>query len=77
MGTPLDAKDQPILLTAIYDQAGYLLTGDARPFGHLNGKRIEGVQVVRPRQYFERRRGRERTAFALIFCPALSLCFYD
>jgi len=34
----------------------YLLTGDANHFGHLYGKRIEGVVLLRPRQYFERRR---------------------
>ena len=37
-------------------EADYLLTGDARHFGHLYGKRIEGVLVLRPAQYFERRR---------------------
>lgn len=52
----LDPKDQPILAAAIYGKAAYLLTGDARHFGHLYGKRIEGVMVMRPAQYFERRR---------------------
>ena len=51
----LDPKDQPILLAAIHGKAGYLLTGDARHFGHLFGKRIEAVMVLRPAQYFERR----------------------
>jgi uncharacterized protein len=54
----LDPKDQPILLAAIHVKAGYLLTGDVRHFGHLYGKRIEGVRVLRPAQYFERRRRR-------------------
>ncbi|MBV8450913.1 MAG: PIN domain-containing protein [Deltaproteobacteria bacterium] len=54
----LDPKDQPILLAAIHGKADYLLTGDARHFGHLYGKRIEGVLVLRPAQYFERRRRR-------------------
>jgi predicted nucleic acid-binding protein len=54
----LDPKDQPILLAAIHGRADYLLTGDARHFGHLYGKRIRGVLVLRPRQYFERRRRR-------------------
>jgi predicted nucleic acid-binding protein len=54
----LDPKDRPILLAAIHGKAGYLLTGDARHFGHLYGKRIEGVLVLRPAQYFERRRRR-------------------
>jgi uncharacterized protein len=54
----LDPKDQPILLAAIHGKADYLLTGDARHFGHLYGKRIKGVLVLRPAQYFERRRRR-------------------
>jgi uncharacterized protein len=52
----LDLKDQPILSAAIHGTADYLLTGDARHFDHLYGKRIEGVLVLRPAQYFERRR---------------------
>lgn len=52
----IDSKDRPILLAAIYGKADYLLTGDARHFGHLYGRRIEGVMVLRPVQYFERRR---------------------
>ncbi len=52
----LDLKDHPILLAAIRGRADYLLTGDVRHFQHLYGKRIEGVMVVRPAQYFERRR---------------------
>jgi len=52
----LDAKDQPILMSAIHGKAHYLLTGDARHFGHLYGKRIEGVMVLRPAQYFAERR---------------------
>jgi predicted nucleic acid-binding protein len=52
----LDSKDQPILLAAIHGKADYLLTGDSRHFEHLYGKRIEGVLVLRPAQYFERRR---------------------
>jgi predicted nucleic acid-binding protein len=54
----LDPKDRPILLAAIHGQARYLLTGDMRHFQHLYGKRIEGVLVLRPAQYFERRRRR-------------------
>jgi predicted nucleic acid-binding protein len=54
----LDPKDRPILLAAIHGKAGYLLTGDARHFAHLYGKRIEGVLVLRPAQYFERRQRR-------------------
>ena len=52
----LDQKDQPILLAAIHGNADYLLTGDARHFEHRYGRRIEGVLVLRPAQYFEHRR---------------------
>jgi predicted nucleic acid-binding protein len=51
----LDPKDQPILSAAIHGKADYLLTGDARYFEHLYGKRIEPVLVVRPAQFFEPR----------------------
>ena len=54
-GVRLDSKDRPILLAAIHGKADFLLTGDGRHFGHLYGKRIEGVLVLRPAQYFERR----------------------
>jgi hypothetical protein len=43
---------------AIYGKAGYLLTGDAKHFGHLYGTRVEGVLVLRLAQYLERRRCR-------------------
>lgn len=51
----LEAKDRPILLAAISASADYLITGDQRHFGHLYAERIEGVLVLRPAQYFERR----------------------
>jgi predicted nucleic acid-binding protein len=51
----LDLKDRPILLAAIHGKADFLLTGDGRHFGHLYGRRIESVMVLRPAQYFERR----------------------
>jgi uncharacterized protein len=54
----LDPKDRPILLAAIHGKAGYLLTGDTRHFGHLYRKRIAGVLVLRPAQYFGRRQRR-------------------
>jgi len=50
----IDSKDRPILLAAIRGKADYLLTGDGRHFGHLYGRRIEGVTVLRPAQYFAR-----------------------
>lgn len=35
-------------MAAIHGKAEYLLTGDARHFEHLYGKRIEGVLVLYP-----------------------------
>ncbi len=52
-----DSKSRPILAAAIHGKADFLLTGDSRHFGHLYGKRIEGVNVLRPAQYLARRRG--------------------
>jgi hypothetical protein len=44
-------------LAAIHDKADYLPTGDAKDFAHLYGKSGSGdVMVLRPAQYFERRR---------------------
>ena len=51
----LDSKVRPILLAAIHGKADFLLTGDGRHFGNLYGKRVKGVMVLRPAQYFERR----------------------
>jgi predicted nucleic acid-binding protein len=57
----IDSKDRPILLAAIRGKADYLLTGDGRHFGHLYGKRVEGVMVLRPAQYIERRAERSKS----------------
>lgn len=51
----LEPKDRPILLAAIHAGATHLLTGDVRHFQHLFGKRIAGVLVLRPAQYFAAR----------------------
>jgi uncharacterized protein len=51
----LDSKDRPIMMAAIRGKADYLLTGDAHHFGHLYGRSIEGVTVLRPAQYFDHR----------------------
>ena len=50
----LDEKDRPILLAAIDCKADYLLTGDARHFGHLYGRRVASVLILRPAQYLNR-----------------------
>jgi predicted nucleic acid-binding protein len=54
----IDPKDLPILMSAIHGKADYLLTGDARHFGHLYGRQIEGVLVLRPSAYFKHRQNR-------------------
>jgi hypothetical protein len=45
-------KDKPILLAAISARADYLLTGDIRDFGRFYGKKINGVTILPPAQYF-------------------------
>lgn len=42
----LPDKDKPILGAAIASQCSYLLTGDKRDFGHLYGRKVEGVTVI-------------------------------
>jgi predicted nucleic acid-binding protein len=63
----LDPKDQPVLLAAIHGKADYLLTGDARHFGHLYGKRIEGLLVLWPAAYLSAGDGLENAGFAPLF----------
>ncbi len=40
---PASGKDQPILAAANGAGCTHLLTGDARHFGHLYGKRVQGA----------------------------------
>lgn len=54
-GVSLPDKDAPILLAAIEAHADYLLTGDIRHFGPYFGRKIEGVVVALPSQYFKKR----------------------
>ncbi len=54
-GVFLRAKDMPILQAAIASGATHLITGDLRDFKQLFGKRIDGVLVLRPRDYLARR----------------------
>jgi hypothetical protein len=49
-GLPPD--DVPILAAAIACRATHLLTGDIRHFGPLHGRRVAGVLVLRPAEYF-------------------------
>ena len=47
-------KDRPVLVAAVEAKATHLLTGDARHFGALYGRRIAGVWIVRPAEYLRR-----------------------
>jgi uncharacterized protein len=51
----LPEKDRPILQAAIAAHATHLLTGDKRDFGRLFGKRVEGVLILPPAEFFARR----------------------
>lgn len=52
-GVELVGKDIPILLAAIEAGATHLLTGDRRHFGHLYGKSIKGLKILRPASYLK------------------------
>jgi predicted nucleic acid-binding protein len=54
-GIDLAEKDRPILQAAIAAHASHLLTGDKRDFGAFFGKRIAGVLILPPSEYFARR----------------------
>lgn len=51
----LPEKDIPILRAAVAAGATHLITGDRRHFGHLFGKKVAGVLVVRPADYLAAR----------------------
>jgi hypothetical protein len=51
-GIELPPKDLPILQAAIYARVTHLLTGDQRHFGRYFGRRLAGVLVLPPAEYF-------------------------
>lgn len=53
-------KDVPILAAAIAARATHLITGDRRDFGAYYGKRLGGLLVLPPRDYFERPKRKAR-----------------
>lgn len=55
-GVTLPEDDLPILHAAIAMGASHLLTGDLRHFGPLMGRRVAGVEVLRPGEYLRQRR---------------------
>ncbi len=52
-GINLPDKDRPILMAAIEAHAHYLLTGDSQHFGIYFGKKIAGLVIATPAQYFK------------------------
>lgn len=56
LGVTLPGDDLPILQAAIALGASHLLTGDLRHFGPLMGRRVAGVEILRPGEYLRRRR---------------------
>ncbi len=48
----LPEKDQPILQAAIHARATHLLTGDKQHFGSYFGRKLGGVLVLPPAEYF-------------------------
>ncbi len=51
-GATLPAKDQPILQALLYAGATHLLTGDRQHFGQYFGRRVGGILVLPPAEYF-------------------------
>ena len=53
----LPEKDQPILAAAIHAGATHLLTGDKKHFRSLFGRRIRGVLIQTPAQFYDSKAG--------------------
>lgn len=47
-------KDQPILATALYAAADFLITGDTKHFRHLYGVPIGRLQILPPKTFLDR-----------------------
>ena len=54
------AKDAPVLVAAIQCGAAMFVTGDVRHFGHLFGKRVDGVLVLSLRAALDHLAGLKR-----------------
>jgi len=55
VGLSLPEKDISILLAAMEARATHLITGDVRHFGPYFGKEIEGILVLAPSDYLQKR----------------------
>jgi predicted nucleic acid-binding protein len=47
-------KDKPILMSAIFSRADFLITGDVRDFGKFYGQKIGGVTILPPSEYLKK-----------------------
>jgi predicted nucleic acid-binding protein len=52
IGNELPDKDRPIIRAAMLVRATHLTTGDTRHFGAFFGKKLHGVLVLPPAEYF-------------------------
>ena len=50
-GISLPDKDAPVLLAAIEAKATHLITGDAKHFGNLFGKKVMSIMILPPGRY--------------------------
>jgi predicted nucleic acid-binding protein len=50
---PLPEKDRPVLMAALSRKADYLITGDVSHFGKYFGKKILGLRIYSPRDFFD------------------------
>ena len=50
----LPEKDRPVMAAAIRGRCNVLLTGDKTHFGHLYGRRTQGVEVLSPALFASR-----------------------
>ncbi len=51
MASGLPENDLPILRAAVAAGCTHLVTGDRQHFGHLFGRRVAGLRVLRPADY--------------------------
>ena len=49
----LAEKDRPVFLAALAARATHLITGDVRHFGDYFGKKIQGVEMLKPADYLK------------------------
>ena len=56
----ISLPEKDILLAAIEARARYLLTGDVRHFGAYFRRRVSGVTIVSPAQYFAIRQAEDK-----------------